>query len=92
VVSDGLIVTLVVRGVDPGAVRLDPVAELAPYLQARNERLGRLAEYHRQQPAPILAPAEGVAAYRALAEATLAEARSACPGAGGWPRAPPAGW
>jgi hypothetical protein len=72
VVADGVIVTLVVRGVDPGSVRLDPVAELGPYLQARNEWLGRLGEYHRQQPAPVLEPAEGVAAYRALAEAALA--------------------
>lgn len=72
VVADGVIVTLVGRGVDPGSVRLDPVADLGPYLQARNERLGRLREYHRQQPAPVLEPAEGVAAYRALAEAALA--------------------
>jgi hypothetical protein len=71
-VADGLIVMLVCRGADPGSVRLDPVADLAPYLQARNERLGQLGEYRRQQPAPILAPAEGVAAYRALAEAALA--------------------
>ncbi len=72
VVADGLIVTLVGRGVVPGEVRLDPVADLAPYLQARNERLGQLAEYHRQQPAPILEPAEGAGAYRALADAALA--------------------
>ena len=72
VVADGLIVTLVGRGVDTGSVRLDPVADLAPYLQARNEWLGRLGEFHRQQPAPSLEPAEGVAAYRALAEAELA--------------------
>jgi hypothetical protein len=72
VVADGLIVTLVARGVDPGSVRLDPVADLGPYQQARNQWLGRLGEYHRQQPAPILEPAEGVAAYRALAEAALA--------------------
>jgi hypothetical protein len=72
VVANGLIVTLVGRGVDPGSVRLDPVADLGPYLQARNEWLGRLGEYHRQQPAPVLEPAEGVAAYRALAEAALA--------------------
>ena len=71
-VADGLIVTLVVRGVDPASVRLDPVADLAPYLQARNERLGRLSEHHRRQPPPVLEPAEGVAAYRALAEAELA--------------------
>jgi hypothetical protein len=72
VVVDGLIVTLVGRGVDPGSVRLDPVADLAPYLQARNDRLGQLSVHRRQQPAPILQPAAGVAAYRALAEAALA--------------------
>jgi hypothetical protein len=72
VVADGLIVTVVGRGVDPREVRLDPVADLAPHLQARNERLGQLAEHHRRQPAPILEPAEGVAAYRALADAALA--------------------
>jgi hypothetical protein len=72
VVADGLTVTLVGRGVDLGLVRLDSVPDLAPYLQARSEMLGRLAEYHRQQPPPVLEPAEGVAAYRALAEAALA--------------------
>jgi hypothetical protein len=72
VVVDGLVVTLAGRGVDPGSVRLDPVADLAPYLQARNDRLAQLSEHHRQRPAPILAPAAGVAAYRALAEAALA--------------------
>jgi hypothetical protein len=71
-VADGQIVILVVRGVDPASVRLDPVADLAPYLRARNERLGRLSEHHRRQPPPVLEPAEGVAAYRALAEAELA--------------------
>jgi len=72
VVADGLIVTLVGRGVGPGSVQLDPIADLAPYLQTRNERIARLGEYHRQQPAPVLEPAEGVATYRALAEAVLA--------------------
>jgi hypothetical protein len=72
VAADGPLVTLVVRGVDPGSVRLESVADLAPYLQARSERLARLAEHHRQQPAPVLEPAEGVAAYRVLAEAELA--------------------
>jgi hypothetical protein len=72
VTADGLIVTLLGRGVEPGSVRLDPVTDLGPYLLARSERLGRLGEYHRQQPAPVLEPADGVAAYRALAEAELA--------------------
>jgi hypothetical protein len=72
VVADGLVVTLLGRGVEPGSVWLDQVEDLAPYLRARNERVGRLAEHRRQQPPPILEPAEGVAAYRALAEAELA--------------------
>jgi hypothetical protein len=72
VVAGGSTVTLVGRGVDPGSVRLDSVADLAPYMQARSERLGRLAEHHRQQAPPALAPAEGVAAFRALADAELA--------------------
>jgi hypothetical protein len=65
-------VTVVGRGADPRAVGLEPVADLAPYLQGRSERLGHLAERQRQQPAPVLEPAEGIAAYRALAEAALA--------------------
>ena len=72
VVADGMIVTLVARGVDSGSVRLDTVADLGPYLQARSDRLALMGEYHRQQPAPILESAEGVAALRALAEAELA--------------------
>jgi hypothetical protein len=72
VVADGLIVTLVARGVDSGSVRLDTVADLGPYLQARSDRLALTGEYHRQQPAPILEPAEGVAALRALAEPACA--------------------
>jgi len=45
------------------------VAGRARPAYARNERHGQLSEHHRQQPAPILEPAAGVAAYRALAEA-----------------------
>jgi hypothetical protein len=70
--TGGLTVTVVGRGVDPGSVRLDPVADLAPYLRGRGEMLGRLAERYRQLPPPVLERAEGVAAYRALAEAALA--------------------
>jgi hypothetical protein len=64
-------VTVAGRGVGPAAVRLDPVADLGPYLQERGEMLGQLAERHRQRPPPVLEPAEGVAAYRALAETVL---------------------
>jgi hypothetical protein len=70
--AGGLTVTVLGRGVDPGSVRLDLVADLAPYLQGRSDLLGQLAEHYRQQPPPVLQPAEGVAAYRALAEAALA--------------------
>lgn len=74
VLVGGLTVTVVGRGVDPGLVRLGPVTDLAPYLLSRNELLGQLAERHRRQPPPVLEPAEGVAAYRALADAALASA------------------
>jgi hypothetical protein len=70
--ADGCTVTVVGRGADPGAVRLAPVADLAPYLQGRSEMLGRLAERRRQRPPPVLPPAEGLAAYRALIDETLA--------------------
>jgi hypothetical protein len=70
--EDGATVTVTGRGVDPGSVSLEPVADLAPYLHERGEMLSQLAEHHRQQPPPVLEPAEGVAAYRALAEAALA--------------------
>ncbi len=69
--ADGVTVTVAGRGVGPGSVSLGPVADLEPYLRGRSEMLGRLAERHRQQPPPALEPAEGVAAYRALAEAEL---------------------
>jgi len=69
--TGGVTVTVAGRGVGPGSVRLGPVADLGPYLRGRGEMLGRLAERHRQRPPPVLVPAEGVAAYRALAEAAL---------------------
>src|SRR5712692_5768603 len=62
VLAGELTVTVVGRGVDPGSVRLDPVADLVPYLRGRGEMLGRLAEHHRRQPLPVLEPADGVAA------------------------------
>jgi len=64
-------VTVVGRGAGPGSVRLEPVADLGPYLRERGEMLGKLAERLRHQPPPVLAPAQGVAAYHALAEAAL---------------------
>jgi hypothetical protein len=70
--AHGRIVTIVGRGLEPASVRLEPVTDLAPYLQGRNQVLGRLVERQRLQPAPVLQPAEGVAAYRALAESELA--------------------
>jgi len=70
--AGGLSLTVLGRGVDPGSVRLDQVVDLAPYLHGRSEMLGRLAEQYRRQPPPVLEPASGVAACRALAEAALA--------------------
>jgi hypothetical protein len=63
-------VTITGRGVEPAAVRLEPVPDLRPLFEARNEVLGRLAERRRRQPL-VLEPAEGVAAFRALADFTL---------------------
>jgi len=71
VLAGGLTVTVAGRGVDPAAVQLDPVRDLAPYLRGRGEMLGQLTEHHRRQPPPVLAPAEGLAAYHALAEVAL---------------------
>jgi hypothetical protein len=59
------------RGVEIDTLCLTPVADLEPYLQGRNEMIGELSHRHRSQPPPELEPAEGVAAYRALAEASL---------------------
>jgi hypothetical protein len=69
--ADGRAVTVVGRGGDPGSVRLGPVDDLEPYLRGRGEMLGRLAEAYRRRPPPVLAPAEGLAAYRALIDMTL---------------------
>jgi hypothetical protein len=66
----GDLVTVTGRGVAPELIRLEPVADLRPYYAARNKILGQLAELRRQAP-PVLEPAEGVAAFRALAEHTL---------------------
>jgi hypothetical protein len=63
--------TVTGRGVDPGSVRLSPVTDLEPYLRGRSEMLTQLVEQHRRQPPPVLEPAEGVAAVRALTDAAL---------------------
>jgi hypothetical protein len=64
-------VTITGRGAGPEQVRLVPVSNLRPLFEARNEILGRLAERQRREPPPVLEPAEGVAAFRALAEFDL---------------------
>jgi hypothetical protein len=64
-------VTITGRGAGPGEVRLSRVSDLRPLFEARNEILGRLAERRRRQPPPVLEPAEGVAAFHALAEFEL---------------------
>jgi hypothetical protein len=68
---DEVSVTVVSRGVPPGAIRLAAVSDLAPYRLGRDEMIGRVAEHRRQLPAPVLAPAQGMAAYRALVDAEL---------------------
>ena len=67
----GAVVTVTGRGVAPESIRLETVADLRPYVEARNEIIGQLAERHRSAAPPVLEPAEGVAALRALAEHTL---------------------
>ena len=64
-------VTITGRGVGPEQVRLSPVSDLRTLFETRNEILGRLAERRRREPPPVLEPAEGVAAFRALAEFEL---------------------
>lgn len=66
-----LCLTLVSRGVDLAGVRLAPVTDLRPYLDGRNELIGRHAEQRSQRPPPVLPPAEGVAAVRALVDLVL---------------------
>lgn len=64
-------VTITGRGVQPDSVSVEPAGDLRPYFEARNEILGQLTQRHRQQPPPVLEPAEGIAAFRALADYTL---------------------
>ena len=66
-----VMVTITGRGIGPEQVRLSPVSDLRPLFETRNEILGRLAERRRREPPPVLEPAEGVGAFRALAEFEL---------------------
>jgi hypothetical protein len=45
--------------------------DLEPYLRGRSEMIGQAVERSRNEPPPMLEPAEGMAAYRALVEASL---------------------
>jgi hypothetical protein len=64
-------VTIVSRGVELDQLRLVAVNDLEPYLRGRSEMIGQMVEHHRNQPPPVLEPAEGIAAYRALVDASL---------------------
>jgi hypothetical protein len=65
-------VTISGHGADPHVVRLEPVTDLRPMLAARDEVFARLRERRRAMPPPVLEPADGVAAWRALADFSLA--------------------
>ena len=67
-----VIVTINGHGADPDMVRLETVTDLAPMLAARGEVFARLRERRRATPPPVLEPAEEVAAWRALADFSLA--------------------
>lgn len=76
--ADGVVVTIVGLGVSPESVRLQPIADLRPMIEAELERIiamvGRGAgkpRSPRPEPDVELEPAEGVEALRALAEFTL---------------------
>ncbi|HEX6520029.1 MAG TPA: hypothetical protein VF070_08445 [Streptosporangiaceae bacterium] len=64
-------VTVIGRGVDPVSVQLAVVTDLGPYENGRHEMLEQVAERRRSQPEPVLEPAQGMAAYRALVDAEL---------------------
>jgi hypothetical protein len=64
-------VTVVSRGVELDQLRLVAVNDLEPYLRGRGERISLAVERHRNEPPPVLEPAEGMAAYRALVDASL---------------------
>jgi hypothetical protein len=64
-------VTIVSRGVELNQLRLVAVNDLEPYLRGRSEMIGQAVERHRNEPPPVLEPAEGMAVYRALIDASL---------------------
>lgn len=66
-------VTIVSRGVELDQLRLVAVNDLEPYLRGRGEMIGQAVERHRNEPPPVLEPAEGMAAYRALVDASLGQ-------------------
>jgi hypothetical protein len=70
--SPEVIVTISGHGADPDVIRLEPVTDLRPMLAARSEVFARLRERRRVAPPPVLEPAVGVAALRALADFSLA--------------------
>jgi hypothetical protein len=76
--ADGVVVTIVGLGVNPESVRLQPIADLRPTIEAELERIialvgrsGGKPRPPRPEPEVELKPAEGVEALRALAEFTL---------------------
>ena len=70
--SPEVIVTISGHGADLDWIRLEPVTDLRPMFEARNEVFGQLRERRRAAPPPVLEQAEGVAAWRALADFSLA--------------------
>jgi hypothetical protein len=76
--AGAVVVTIVALGVNPESVRLQPIADLRPMIEAEVERIiammgrsGGKPRPPRPEPEVELEPAEGVTALRALAEFTL---------------------
>lgn len=69
-----VVITIVGRGVSLAEIRLRTLADLRPMIEAQAEITNARIERGRREPRPTLPelePAEGVAAFRALAESTL---------------------
>ncbi|WP_035840930.1 hypothetical protein [Kitasatospora azatica] len=81
-VADGQTVTVIGRGVEPQDVELGRVLDLRPYVGERSRLVQRLAAEPRALPAPVLAPASGIAALRAFVETFLPDAPDAGPAYG----------
>jgi hypothetical protein len=58
-VTDNVVVTIVGVGMDPDSVRLEPLADLRPIIEARFERFAALAERGPGKPRPPLPAPEG---------------------------------